>query len=176
MSVMPAGVKGAFIAAAFAAGMSTLSSMLNSMGTVTLVDVWKLHFSDGASEQAWVHRARLLTIGWGVFSFLSALFVLQFGTVITAGITLGSVITGALFGMFLLAIFVKRAGTAAVVAGSLVGMASVISIAALSDISWSWYCGIGTVITFVVGYASAITSPAQQSPDDLTYEGLRKSN
>ena len=40
------------------AGMSTLSSMLNSVGTVTLEDVWQLHFSDGASEQVWIRHAR----------------------------------------------------------------------------------------------------------------------
>ena len=80
------------------------------MGTVTLVDLWQLHFSDGASERVWIRRARLLTLLWGVFSFVSALFVLRFGTVITAGIALGSIITGALLGMFLIGIFIKRAG------------------------------------------------------------------
>lgn len=173
MSVMPTGLKGAFIAAAFAAGMSTLSSMLNSMGTVTLVDVWQLHFSDGASEQVWIRRARLLTLLWGVFSFVSALFVLRFGTVITAGIALGSIITGALLGMFLIGIFVKRAGAAAALTGSILGMASVVAVMAVSEISWSWYCGIGTVMTFLAGYVSSLFAPAAAGSEDLSYEALR---
>ena len=173
MAVMPAGLKGAFIAAAFAAGMSTLSSMLNSMGTVTLVDVWQLHFDDGANELAWLRRARILTLVWGAFSFVSALYVLQFGTVITAGIKLGSVITGALLGMFLLGIFVKRAGAVSAVTGSVLGMGSVVAVMAASEISWSWYCGIGTVVTFASGYVTSLLSTPAVCPEGLSYEVLR---
>ena len=169
MATLPTGLKGAFIAAAFAAGMSTLSSMLNSMGTVTLIDIWKLHFSDGAGEQTWVRRARLLTLIWGGFAFGAALFVLQFGTVITAGIKLGSVITGALFGMFLLGIFVKRAGGRSAVVGSILGMASVVIVWIASEVSWSWYCGIGTVVTFFTGYVTSAVSPGVDCSEDLCY-------
>ena len=175
MAALPTGLKGAFIAAAFAAGMSTLSSMLNSMGTVTLIDIWKLHFSDGAGEQTWIRRARLLTLIWGGFAFGAALFVLQFGTVITAGIKLGSVITGALFGMFLLGIFVKRAGGTGVVVGSILGMASVVMVWVASEISWSWYCGIGTAVTFFTGYVTSVVSPGTVCSKDLSYEVLRGS-
>ena len=175
MAALPTGLKGAFIAAAVAAGMSTLSSMLNSMGTVTLVDVWQLHFSDNAGEQTWIRRARLLTLFWGGFSFVAAHFVLQFGTVITAGIKLGSVITGALFGMFLLGIFVKRAGAAGVVIGSVLGMASVVMVMTSTDISWSWYCGIGTVVTFFTGYVTSLLSPLTVYSEDLLYGALRSS-
>ena len=161
--------------AAFAAGMSTLSSMLNSMGTVTLVDVWKLHFPGKASEQIWIRRARLLTLVWGGFSFVSALFVLQFGTVITAGIRLGSVITGGLFGMFLLGIFVRRAGAVSAVVGSVCGMTTVVFVMAMSEISWSWYCGIGTVVTFLTGYVSSVLAPATAGPQELLYSSLGRS-
>ena len=175
MSALPTGLRGAFIAAAFAAGMSTLSSMLNSMGTVTLVDVWKLHFPGKASEQTWIRRARLLTLLWGGFSFVAALFVLQFGTVITAGIRLGSVITGALFGMFLLGIFVRRAGASSAVVGSACGMGVVVLVMTVSEISWSWYCGIGTVVTFLTGYISSVLAPATAGPEELLYGSLGRS-
>lgn len=173
MATLPAGLKGAFIAAAFAAGMSTLSSMLNSMGTVTLVDVWRLHCSDGANEQAWIARARLLTLVWGLFSFGAALFVLRFGTVITAGIKLGSVISGALFGMFLLGVFVRRAVAAGVVIGAVVSQAMLVAVIAWTDISWSWYCGIGTLVTVAVGYASSLFYPATAGGGSLSCEQLR---
>jgi SSS family transporter len=176
MATFPTGVKGAFIAAAFAAGMSTLSSMLNSMGTVTLVDVWKLHFDDQADELRWIRRARGLTLLWGAFSFAAALFVLQFGTVITAGIRLGSVITGGLLGMFLLGIFVKRSSAQGVVASSVLGMASVVFVMGWSEISWSWYCGIGTLVTFVSGWVAARLAPAPDYPEELTYAVLRDSS
>ena len=152
MGVLPGGLRGAYIAAALAAGMSTLSGMLNSLGTVTLVDVWKLHFDDGATEQKWVRRARALTVLWGIFSFGAAFFVLSFGTVITAGIKLGSILSGALLGMFLLGVFVPRANARGAVAGALAGVAAVVALMIQASISWSWYCGIGTVVTVAAGY------------------------
>jgi len=176
MSSMPEGLRGCFIAAAFAAGMSTLSSMLNSMSTVTLLDVWKLHFNDEAGERVWLRRARMLTIMWGAFSFGAALIVLQFGTVITAGIKFGSMITGALLGIFLLGIFVKRAGVSHAVAGSVIGMASVGAVMIASDISWSWYCGIGTVMTFVPGLLLALLTPSKRDVRALSYSVLIESN
>ena len=145
------------------------------MGTVTLIDIWKLHFSDGAGEQTWIRRARLLTLIWGGFAFGAALFVLRFGTVITAGIKLGSVITGALLGMFLLGIFVRRAGPPSAVVGSVLGMASVVMVMAASEISWSWYCGIGTVVTFFSGYVTSLLSPATVCSEDLLYGARRGS-
>ncbi len=175
MAAMPAGLRGAFIAAAFAAGMSTLSSTLNSMSTVTLVDVWKLHFDDGAAEQTWIRRARVLTVVWGAFCFGASFFVLRFGTVITAGIKFGSVITGALLGIFLLGIFVKRAGPMHVVAGSVVGMSSVLAAMLAPAISWSWYCGIGTTATFVSGFLLALATPSRKDVRALSFGVLRES-
>ena len=155
MATLPEGLKGAFVAAAFAAGMSTLSSMLNSLGTISIVDVWKLHLPDNADEATWIRRARLLTLFWGGFSLVSALFVLRFGTVITAGIKLGSVISGALLGMFLLGLFSTRATAVGVVLGCVVSLATTMCVMATSTLSWAWYCGLGTMTAVTFGYAAS---------------------
>ncbi|MBM3736458.1 MAG: sodium/solute symporter [Acidobacteria bacterium] len=152
MGTLPAGVRGAFVAAALAAGMSTLSAMLSSMGTVSLLDVWKLHGSGVVDERTWLWRARLLTLFWALFSFGAAMVVLQFGTVITAGIKLGSILSGGLFGMFLLGMFFPSATSAGAIGGALAGICAVAAVMASTTISWSWYCLIGTAITVFSGY------------------------
>ena len=170
LSALPAGFKGLFIAAAFAAGMSTLSSMLSSMGTVSLLDVWKLHFNDGADERKWIQRARVLTVFWGILSFAAAFFVLHFGTVVTAGIKLATVIIGALFGIFLLGLFSRRANATGTVIGAVAGMSVLIVFIATSPLSWTWYCLIGTGVTVAVGFVASLFGRPPERP--LTYWDL----
>lgn len=173
MKVLPGGLRGAYIAAALAAGMSTLSGMLNSLSTVTLVDIWKLHFDDGASDAVWVRRARGLTLMWGAFSFGAAFFVLRFGTVITAGVKLGSILAGALLGMFLLGAFVRRANTTGAIAGACLGICAVVGVMAAGSVSWSWFCGIGTVVTVIAGYLASLTAErAAAAPRFRRAEGI----
>lgn len=171
-AALPAGFKGLFIAAAFAAGMSTLSSMLNSMGTVTLLDVWKLHWDDGAPETTWIRRARILTVTWGVAAFAAAFVVLKFGTVVTAGIKLGTVIIGAVFGVFVLGIFSRRATSVGVVVGALAGMATLVVLILTTSVSWTWYCLIGSAVTCAVGFACSLPGKPREDAALYTYAGL----
>uniref|UniRef100_UPI00404B0B74 sodium:solute symporter family transporter n=1 Tax=Cephaloticoccus sp. TaxID=1985742 RepID=UPI00404B0B74 len=164
LSALPIGFKGLFIAAAFAAGMSTLSSVLSSMSTISLLDVWKPNFDDDASQSTWIKRARWLTIFWGLMSFGAAFVVLNFGTVVTAGIKLATVIIGGIFGMFLLGLFSRRATSTGAVTGAIAGMITLITIIATTAISWSWYCLIGTTVTVGVGFFVSLFGEAPLKP------------
>ncbi len=148
--------------------------MLSSMGTVTLLDVWKLHFDADADETTWVRRARVVTAFWEIFSLGAALFVLKFGTMITTGIKLGSIISGALLGMFLLGAFARRAVAAGAVAGAVSGLTAVCLVMALTHVSWSWYCGIGTTVTVTAGYAASLCFPAQSPTSAMRFEAAAK--
>lgn len=169
LSALPTGFKGLFISAALAAGMSTLASMVNAMGTATLLDVWKAHRDDGASEATWINRARLLTILWGGVSFLLAFYVLKLGTVITAGIKLGAMMIGAIFGMFVLGIFSRRATGAGAVVGAITGIGTLVIVMTMSKISWAWYCLIGSGVSIAVGWATSLLSPVSESSRPLTW-------
>jgi len=156
LTALPHGFRGLFISAALAAGMASLASMVNAMGTASLLDVWKVHWDDGGTELKWIQRARWMTLVWGVISFAAAFMVLKFGTVITAGIKLGAVIIGAIFGMFLLGIFFRRANAIGVMVGALSGLGVLVAILLRTSISWTWYCLIGTVVTIVVGFLASL--------------------
>jgi len=155
LSTLPAGFRGFFVAAALAAGMATLASMVNAMGTAALLDVWKLHFDDRAPETKWVQRARILTIAWGLLSFAAAFIVLEFGTVITAGIKISAVLIGVLFGMFVLGMSGTRASGRDAMIGAGSGIVGLLFVIALTKIPWSWYCLIATGVTLTVGWLSS---------------------
>lgn len=174
LSTLPVGFKGFFISAALAAGMSTLASMVNAMGTATLLDFWKVHFDDHAPETKWISRARLLTLMWGVISFATAFIVLKFGTVITAGIKIGAVLIGAQFGMFLLGIFSARTSGRGAMVGAFAGIGVLLAVIEFTAISWSWYCLIGTGVTCVAGWIASFIWPLPAEERPLTWAELRR--
>ena len=169
LSALPSGFKGLFISAALAAGMATLASMVNAMGTATLLDVWKLHRDDGASETTWINRARLLTVAWGIVSFVMAFYVLKLGTVITAGIKLGAMMIGAIFGIFVLGIFFRRATATGAMTGAVAGIATLIFVMVSTRISWAWYCLIGSFVSVLVGLGVSLFSPLSSTARPLTW-------
>lgn len=171
LSTLPAGFRGFFVAAALAAGMATLASMVNAMGTAALLDIWKLHFDDRAPEAKWVQRARILTIAWGIISFAAAFIVLEFGTVITAGIKISAMLIGVLFGMFVLGMTGRRATGRDAMTGAVAGILILLLVIAFTTIPWSWYCLIATAATVAVGWVSsrlcAARLPARVEPEEV---------
>jgi solute:Na+ symporter, SSS family len=70
---LPAGLTGLLIAAIFAAGMSTISTSVNSSATVILNDYFKKSIAPGSSEKS---KMRILYLSTLIFSILSILIAL----------------------------------------------------------------------------------------------------
>jgi hypothetical protein len=72
--------------------------------------------------------------------------------------------TGPLFGIFLLAMFSQRAGSAAVLAAGIAGSLTAYWVAYHSSIGFMWPSTFGLAATLVVGAVLALLSPMR--PDD----------
>lgn len=73
VAFLPAGMPGLMVAAIYAAAMSTLSSVLNSLTTITLNDLIKPRLKRKRTEAGEIRMARWISVGWGLFSILTAL-------------------------------------------------------------------------------------------------------
>lgn len=144
---LPLGFRGFLIAALFAAAMSTISSVLNSLTTVTLSDFYN-RFRE---KEATVKLARGVTLAIGVFSTLLACFGGLLGNLLEAATSVINFFGGALVGVFLLGMLSKRVGPKGALAGFLVGFTAVIAVAGFTAVSYMWYSAIGGVTTLVVG-------------------------
>src|SRR5262249_41795834 len=78
----PIGVVGLLIAAIFAAGMPASSGELNALATTTVMDVYRRHIRQGASDSHYLKVAKLATAFWGVFACVVALFAARQGSLI----------------------------------------------------------------------------------------------
>jgi Na+/proline symporter len=168
---LPTGIVGLVIAVIFAATMSASSGEINSLATVTIVDLYRRHIRRGASDHHYLVASRLATLFWGVYAVVFAGWGKRLGPLIVAVNVVGSLFYGSLLGCFVLAFgFRKVRGTATFV-GMLAGEAAIFWAFLFTNISWLWYNVLGCAV--VVGMALAITyfAPAGGAPAESTREG-----
>jgi SSS family solute:Na+ symporter len=170
---IPAGLSGLFMAAVFAAGMSTLSSDLNCLSAVGVEDYYR-KLRPNASD------ARRLAVGKiivGLCGFtavaIAALIAWKSERVLSLYYVACSVISGGLAGMFLLAFLSRRANKQGVWIGIIANLIftawAILSsgknkMIEFGDYNFPWagvMIGvIGHVIVFVIGYGASWFFPA----------------
>jgi solute:Na+ symporter, SSS family len=157
---MPHGISGLLIAAILAAAMSNLSAALNSLSSSTILDFY-LRLRPQATEERKVHLSRLSTIIWATVLFALAMLSLHsVGRVVEVGLQIASVAYGAMLGVFLLGVLTRRATQNGAIPGMLCGLATEIYLWQFTSVPWTWWVAIGTMVTFVVGYAASRFSKA----------------
>ena len=153
---LPRVLAGLIMAAIFAAAMSNLSAALNSLASTTVMDflrplVSKQADSIATDEALWLARARWATVAWGVILFGVALVARGWGGVLQAGLSIASILYGALLGVFLLGLLTKRVGEVAAMCGMTASLILMLYIRFRTPIAFTWYVLIGTAATCVVG-------------------------
>jgi solute carrier family 5 (sodium-dependent multivitamin transporter), member 6 len=152
---LPVGVVGLVLAAIFAAAMNSSMSELNALASTTVVDVvQRLQWASG--ERALLTWSRFATLFWVVFAVGFAQFAGRLGSLVEAVNIMGSLFYGTILGIFLTALFVKRAGGNAVFIAALLGEAAVIACWQLTPLSFLWWNLIGCVLT--VGVAAGLST------------------
>jgi len=147
---LPAGVVGLIMATIMGAAMSSVSSEINSLATVTVIDIYKRHFRKNATDHHYVRAAKIATIFWGAYAVTTAGFGRNLGSLIEAVNILGSLFYGGLLGVFVLAAFKRVTGNGAFF-GVIAGELAIFGIAAFTKISFLWYNVIGCMVVIAVG-------------------------
>ena len=75
---LPNGVSGIFIAAIFAAGISTIDTHLTEVSDITISDIYEKHFRKDESEAHYLLASRFALVGWGILYVLLAMGLSQF--------------------------------------------------------------------------------------------------
>jgi len=164
----PIGVVGLIIAAIFAAAMTASSGELNALATTTVMDVYRRHIRQGASDAHYLKVAKLATGFWGVFACVVAIFAARQGSLIEVVNKFGSFFYGSMLGVFALAIGTKRATGRGAFWGMLCGLASVAVVSNLTKISFLWYNVIGCVVVVAVGMLLSLLGK-KSSPFDVSH-------
>lgn len=150
---LPVGMAGLVMAAILAAAMSNLSAALNALASTTIMDFLK-PLRPRHEEGYYLRTARWATVVWGVILFSVGLLARHWGRVLEAGLSVASVLYGALLGVFLLGALTKRPGEWSAIIGMSAGFAA--TLALRSYVAFTWYVVIGSSVTFAAGYAASL--------------------
>ncbi len=118
---LPVGVTGLLIAAIFAAGMSTVSTSINSTATIILSDYYK-RIKPDASEKSKMKVLYIASLIFGVLGIGVALAMINVKSALDAWWSLASIFSGGMLGLFLLAFFSKKAKSINAAIGVMVGV------------------------------------------------------
>lgn len=152
---MPHGVAGLLIAAILAAAMSNLSAALNSLSSSSVVDFY-LRGRTELPEKKRVLVSRSATVAWALVLFaLAMLFRTGIKHVVEVGLSIASIAYGALLGTFLLGVLTRRANQIGTAIGMLAGFILELYLWRRTIVPWTWYVMLGTLATFIVGYAAS---------------------
>jgi solute:Na+ symporter, SSS family len=156
MQNLPTGLVGVLLAAIFCAAMSATASGLNSLASTSVVDIWKRLIRKDQGDHTYVIVSKWMTVFWGAFCIVFALYANQLGSLIVAVNRVGSLFYGTMLAIFLVAFYAKHVGATAVFYGAIIAEATVILCWLFTDMAWLWW----NVVGCVVGVAAALVIQA----------------
>ncbi len=167
---LPPGLTGLLIASVFAAGMSTVSTSINSTATIVFNDYFKRHLTNRSSEHSSMNVLYISSVLSGIAGIGIALAMIKVQSALDAWWTLASIFSGGMLGLFLLGYFAKHVNRMNAAIGVVVGIAVIfwLSLSPLYFNQGKWLnfrspfhanltIVIGTMVIFLTGFMLAGT-------------------
>ncbi len=173
MTEVPHILKGFLIVAILSAAMSSISSAITSLASVSTMDFIK-QMVKGRDEEYFLRFSKYSTVFWAAVLVGTAWLARNVDFVLNAAFSLRGLTAGALLGSLIIALFWKRLGARAAMAGMLASFAVMNliywppKIAAIKpwwdetfggEVYWPWFTLIGTVVTLGVAWVTALVAP-----------------
>ena len=169
---MPVGIVGIALVALFAAAMSSLDSVINSLSATTMEDfVRRFHAEGNWSDARELLYSRGLTVAWGVITLWMAFHVGDIASTVLVAINkIGSLINGPVLGVFTMGLLTTRATGPGACIGLLAGFLLNLGFwQFLPEISWLWWNVFGFVTTIVIGLLVSSLCRQARPGEDLVW-------
>jgi SSS family solute:Na+ symporter len=183
---LPAGLSGLMLAALLAAAMSSLSSAINSISAVVLVDLWPAAPSQEAGSRHAVTRPIILSVAAGLVGVGVALTVDRLmrssdWNLVDLIEKVNHLFVAPMGALFLSGIWLRRAGLGAALLGFFAGVVTSVLVS-FSDlllargVSFMWIMPAAFAATVVVTYVAAFVFPAasEEQLEALYRHGSRR--
>ncbi|WP_317932832.1 sodium:solute symporter [Halioxenophilus sp. WMMB6] len=155
---LPPGVVGLGLVALFAAAMSSLDSVLNSLSATTMEDFIVRFRAEPFSDHQEIWASRGVTTLWGVITLSMAFFVGDIApTVLEAINKIGSLANGSILAVFIVGLFSHRITGWGVCLGLIAGIVvNALCWQFLPALSWLWWNPLGFAVTALVASSSLL--------------------
>ncbi|MFV0593246.1 MAG: sodium:solute symporter [Draconibacterium sp.] len=121
---LPVGLTGLLIASIFAAGMSTVSTSINSTATIVLTDYYQKYFNkhNSGNDKSSMKVLYSASVIFGVLGIIISLSLVGVESVLDAWWSLASIFSGGMLGLFLLAFLSRKVRNIDAAIGVIVGV------------------------------------------------------
>jgi SSS family solute:Na+ symporter len=167
INALPVGLVGLSLVALFAAAMSSLDSVLNSLSATTMEDFVRRFYKGTWNPRKELLTSRTLTAVWGAITLWMAFHVGDIApTVLEAINKIGSLANGPILGVFALGLLTHRVGGIHAIAGLVAGVIfNGFCWLYLPEISWLWWNVFGFAITVVLACSCSLLRPKVNGND-----------
>lgn len=165
------GLMGIIAAAILSASMSSLSSALNSLATISVLDFYQPYMRKHENERHYLFVSRIFTICWAVLIIPVAFaFIDSKGSILETFTEVSSYFVGAKLAMFGLGFFSKHTTERGLITGVIAGFIGLYVFAVgipFTDwtppsIAWPWFVVIGGAINIVVSISASLLLDGKQ--------------
>lgn len=150
-TTFPNGFIGLLIAIIMLASMGATASAINSLASTTVVDIYKRFINKSSSEKNDLNISRIITLSWGVFTVIIALYASKLGNLLEAVNILGSLFYGTILGIFLVAFYIKQVNGKSVFWAAIITEVLVIIIWKMNIVAFLWLNLIGCALVVLIG-------------------------
>jgi SSS family solute:Na+ symporter len=171
----PRGIVGLVIASIMASSLSSVDSAINSCTSVVVVDFYNRlwlrrqtgHELSTSEQRHEVVVSRVATVAFGAVGTILATNVSRIGSLLEIANKLINAFTGPLFGIYLLAMFSRRATATPTLVAGVAGSLASYYVAYHTTIGFMWPSTFGLAATLVVGGAMTAVGGARPTPEAL---------
>ncbi len=165
ISQFPVGLVGLFIVALFASAMSSLDSIINSLGAASMEDVVKPFVKLESKTELLI--SKLLTVFWGTLCTYFSFYVAGISdSVIVSVNKISSCLNGPILALFLIGILLKKVSESQALLGFIFGIAlNVYLWLAVPELSWMWWNVFGFLVSFALAYLLSVFNPVVRDID-----------
>lgn len=176
---LPAGFTGLLIASIFAAGMSTISTSVNSSSTVILTDYYKKYVKTPITDKISMKVLYTSSFVFSIIGIIIGVAMINVESALDAWWKLASVFSGGMLGLFLLGAFVKTVHVKGAIIGVILGLIAILWLSVSPMIFTeepmnkfaSPFHGyltivIGTTIIFFTGFLATIWNSEKKQADN----------
>jgi SSS family transporter len=170
----PPGIVGLVIASIMAASLSSVDSAINSCTSVAVIDIYhRLIKGQGTKHEAADDRhdvmiSRISTVVFGMAGTILAMNVSRIGSLLEIANKLINAFSGPLFGIYILAMFSRRATSNAALAAGIAGTFTSYYVAYQTRIGFMWPSTFGFAATVIIG--AALTLVVRTQPSDASLQ------
>ncbi|MEQ9217163.1 MAG: sodium:solute symporter [Cyclobacteriaceae bacterium] len=166
---LPPGFTGLLIASIFAAGMSTVSTSINSGSTVILTDYYKRYAKKEVTDKDSMKVLYISSLVFSIIGIIIGVAMINVQSALDAWWKLASVFSGGMLGLFLLGAFMKVVNIKGAIIGVILGLIAILYLS-LSPMVFTeepllsyaspfhtyFTIVIGTLIIFFTGFLATI--------------------